>query len=621
MSPSGTTGTFVVPGTLPLNQTINCAFTNTRNEAELTLQKAWVNGVAGDTSGLTIVGTDLVTEETPTSTATSTATGGTETDTTNVATAPILSGETVTVDENQPAPGHPPNTGSYTSAIVCTPSNGFTPGGGGQGGTLVVPSTPVDVVCTITNTRVTSVLTVQKQWVSAFPADTAALSVTGEAGTSTVTADVPGTGTGISANKLEEFPISNGETFTLEETLPGTNIGTYTSTLTCDQPGLTAAPDGRSGTFDVGSSAEAVTCTFTNTADAPAPLVTKTVTSNTQNADGTWTTVYNVAVTNPDPVRPTSYTLTDTLAFGSNITVNSASVTGPGASPSWNGTTDTTVVAGALIDAGATVNYTVTVNATVHAGASADERMCEAGGGFLNHAAVSLPSAPPTADQLASACADPGSPTVTKTIVSVVPGAGGGQWTVTYDVTVTNATGTQVSYSLTDQLGFPAGVTVTSTSASRVTSALDGSGATAPQTIPGWTGTGTGTALASNQTLAAMSKDTYTLVVGTTVSSTVAADAVDCNATAGAGHGFFNAATMTSGGDTFNAQTCASITPLPTPTPAPPPAQLAATGPLPLTGMILNHYLLLVALLAGAGTSLVVASRRRRLWGNHARKG
>ena len=216
----------------------------------------------------------------------------------------------------------------------------------------------------------------------------------------------------------------------------------------------------------------------------------------------------------------------------------------------------------------------MTVNATVLADATASDRTCAAGGGFHNTAQVALPTAPNTraastrvlasaaADPQASACADPVSPTVTKKVVSVVAGSTSGQWVVTYQVTAANGTGTEVSYSLHDQLGFPAGVTVTSTSASRVHSALDGSGATASEPIPGWTGTGSGTALASNQLLAAQSKDTFTIVVGATVTSSLAAAATACNAT-GPGHGYFNSAVLTSGSDRFSAQACAPITPFP----------------------------------------------------------
>ena len=66
-------------------------------------------------------------------------------------------------------------------------------------------------------------------------------------------------------------------------------------------------------------------------------MVTKTVTSNTQNSNGTWTIIYDVAVTNPNASIETSFALTDTLAFGNNIDVNLAKVTGTGASAAWNG--------------------------------------------------------------------------------------------------------------------------------------------------------------------------------------------------------------------------------------------------------------------------------------------
>jgi hypothetical protein len=347
-------------------------------------------------------------------------------------------------------------------------------------------------------------------------------------------------------------------------------------------------------------------------------------------------------VTNPDPNRSTMFTLSDTLAFGANITVNSAAVTGPAPpatgpapSPTWNGTTDTTVVPSAFIAAGTTLHYTVTVNSTVHAAATADDRLCASGGGFRNTGTAGLPSHSDT-NVSDTACADPASPTVTKRVVSVVAGSSPGQFTVTYALVVANSSATsQVSYSLSDELGFPAGVTITSTSASRVHSALDGSGATAPQPVSGWTGSGSGTQLASNMTLAAQSMDTYTLVVGVTVTSSVATDALTCSSSgAGAGHGYFNSATMTSGSDSFNAEACADITPLPPP-PAPPPAPPVhpavvptpaapkppppvPTGVLAFTGGVFGLFLIIAAILLIAGTALIVTSKRRRARGRHA---
>jgi hypothetical protein len=119
-----------------------------------------------------------------------------------------------------------------------------------------------------------------------------------------------------------------------------------------------------------------------------------------------------------------------------------------------------------------------------------------------------------------------------------------------------------------------------------VHSALDGSGAAAAQLISGWTGTGSGITLASDQLLAAHSKDTYTIVVAATVTSSLAAGAAACS-TAGSGSGFFNTASLTSGSDQFRAQACDPITPLPNaptqPAPPAPPAPIT-NNPVPVTG-------------------------------------
>jgi hypothetical protein len=392
--------------------------------------------------------------------------------------------------------------------------------------------------------------------------------------------------------------------------------------------------DASNTTVSSGCDAEPVTIT-----QAPQPTVAKTVTSNTQNPDGTWTIVYDIAVTNPNATIETSFTLTDTLAFGHNIKVNQAQAKekapAPAASPSWNGTTDTTIVANAPLAPGATLHYAVRVNATVLADATDSDRTCAAGGGFHNTAQVALPPTPATGtsstrqlasantDAAASACADPGSPTVTKKVVSVVAGSTQGQWTVTYAVTVANSSPTEVLYSLHDQLGFAAGVTVTSTSASRVHSALDGSGATAPQPIPGWTGTGSGAELASNRPLPAQTKDTYTIVVGATVTSSVAADAMACSS-AGSGHGYYNSAALTSGSDQSSAEACDGITALvvepPPASPAPvspSPASPAPSATLPMTGVMLNRDVEAAAGLLGLGAALIVLSTRRRARRRH----
>ena len=132
---------------------------------------------------------------------------------------------------------------------------------------------------------------------------------------------------------------------------------------------------------------------------APQPMVTKTVTSNTQNPNGTWTIVYDVAVTNPNASIETSFTLTDALAFGHNIDVNWRR--SPEQAPAPRGTARPTRPSWPTRGSrrGATEHYTVTVNATVLADATASDRTCAAGGGFLNTAQVALPTAPTTASR------------------------------------------------------------------------------------------------------------------------------------------------------------------------------------------------------------------------------
>ncbi len=58
-------------------------------------------------------------------------------------------------------------------------------------------------------------------------------------------------------------------------------------------------------------------------------MVTKSAAPAMQNADGTWTIVYTVTVSNPSKYAGIVYDLSDTLAFGGTITVVSASATGP----------------------------------------------------------------------------------------------------------------------------------------------------------------------------------------------------------------------------------------------------------------------------------------------------
>ena len=311
--------------------------------------------------------------------------------------------------------------------------------------------------------------------------------------------------------------------------------------------------------------------------EVPAPSVTKTVTSTTQQADGSWTVVYDVAVTNDDDTLATQYDLTDTLAFGAGITVNSAAVTGPsGASinPAWDGRADTEIISGRYINAGATDHYTVTVNATVPSTTTVDDRTCTPGenGGFANVVDVALhltqeqqperaaalraqarALAAAAATQHDEACSEPVSPTPAKTVVSVQHGADGTSWDVTYKITVQNPSdAADLVYTLDDTPQYDSSITVNS---AEVTASSDGSGS-----VPGVINTWDGTTLSivSARALAAGATDTFTIVVNATAPADLPPSIAECSGNE-PGHGFFNLATVKSGDDTFTVDACAPV--------------------------------------------------------------
>ncbi len=166
------------------------------------------------------------------------------------------------------------NIGSYTSQITCSPPDGFSSNEDGRGGTYEVPAIPVAVSCTITNTRTSATMTLQKEWVTATAGDTAALSIDGAtSGSGFVVATVPASGTGLSTDKAT-LTLLSGSTVTVHEVLGAANAGSYTSHANCNQPGLTPDGDGRGGTFRVQAAANPVSCTITNTGSSgTGPLV------------------------------------------------------------------------------------------------------------------------------------------------------------------------------------------------------------------------------------------------------------------------------------------------------------------------------------------------------------
>ncbi len=252
---------------------VTCTFTNARTSASLMMRKEWVNGATGDQAGLTVSGSNPATSGSATSTATGAA--GSETDTVNVATATVFSGQAVGLDEALGAG----NTGSYTSQIVCD-QPGLTPDGDGQGGSFLVPAAPVATTCTVTNARTSATLILRKEWVNGAAGDQAGLTVSGS--NPATSGSATSTATGAAGSEIDSVnqataTVFSGQAVGLDEALAAGNTGSYTSQIVCDQPGLTPDGDGQGGCFLVPATPLAVTCTVTNTRTSASLILQKAV--------------------------------------------------------------------------------------------------------------------------------------------------------------------------------------------------------------------------------------------------------------------------------------------------------------------------------------------------------
>jgi hypothetical protein len=177
----------------------------------------------------------------------------------NQAGARVFSGETVKLGERLRAD----NTGSYNTQISCD-QRGLTASGDGRTGSYRVPNMPVAVMCSINNRRTSATLVLQKAWTDAIKGDTAHLSIDGAtSGPGFAIATVPGSGTGLSADKATTVVFS-GEIVHVAERPGAGNGESYVSRIRCGQPGLTVGSDGRSGNLHVPPVPVAVTCTVTN---------------------------------------------------------------------------------------------------------------------------------------------------------------------------------------------------------------------------------------------------------------------------------------------------------------------------------------------------------------------
>ncbi len=217
------------------------------NSNEVTLEKVWVDGFAGDEADLQIEG-GFISPAQNTSTAPEVPVPG------NSATTDASFGATVSVSEDLVG-----NTGSYDVELLCVDSQDVEVSDSADG-TFTMPDAPV--TCTYTNTRTQNGIVLRKVWVDGFAGDTADLQITGgltsPAENTSTSPDAP-----VPGNSAVDLVLS-GETVVVSEDLVG-NTGSYDVELLCVDSQDVEVSDSADGTFTMPDAP--VTCTYTNTRD------------------------------------------------------------------------------------------------------------------------------------------------------------------------------------------------------------------------------------------------------------------------------------------------------------------------------------------------------------------
>ncbi|MFE5407345.1 VWA domain-containing protein [Microbacterium sp. NPDC056569] len=273
------------------------------------------------------------------------------------------------------------------------------------------------------------------------------------------------------------------------------------------------------------------------------PVPVEVVKSNgvaAQGAGGVWTIEYEVTVSNPNPL-PSVYTLTDAPQFDASFEI---------LTQGWEGSPDTTDVPIAANATGAAAHvytYVVTANSTVDPVPASGLRCTENGGGFFNVATVAFPGGTDSD----SGCAVPAKPAVQKTALESVQDPATGEWTLRYEVSVTNTTGLTLWYSVTDTPeALPTGVSGGEWTASGPVVAGGGSGTL----NPAWDGD----AVVQLATGVFPTGATHTYTVTRTVSIAASVDdtVLDCQSEGG---GIWNSTTVTNGVGGNTSEDCAEI--------------------------------------------------------------
>jgi len=378
-------------------------------------------------------------------------------------------------------------------------------------------------------------------------------------------------------------------------TLPAGDVHGYRLTVVADADTVGGTAAAVCATGVAGGFANVATLAVDGAADETAeacaspvaPTVEKTVAAPVQQPDGTWLVTYTVRVRNSAtaPAAGLAYTLEDELTVAAGVSVLDVTVTGPAGAPvntGFDGSGDTALLsavdrvpAAASATVPATRVYTVAFHTDVPAGTgSASAFSCPPAGvgGYANTVTL-LAGTGTTVLGEDSACADitplP-TPTVTKRVVQTSVDAGSGEWTIEYEIVVTNPSSEfSTVYTLVDDLQYAAAATV-------VDAQMTSTDATVSAT---WDGEGQTTAVVA-QSLPAGASDVFTVVVVDPSAVDVESAAADCRIDLGeTGTGFRNLATVTSGSASVFADACEPATdPSVVKTTVGAPTQNASTG-------------------------------------------
>lgn len=370
---------------------------------------------------------------------------------------------------------------------------------------------------------------------------------------------------------------SGSGTIVTDATLPAGEVHSYRLTVVADAgtvAGTSAAVcvDGVAGgfanvaTLDVDGSApeSAEAC-----ASPVAPAVDKSVAAPVQQPDGSWLVTYTVSVTNSatEPLGGLAYTLDDEFVVPAGVAVLDVDVTGPGGAPvntAFDGSADTALLTGVdRVPAAASASvpgtrvYTVVFHTEVPAGtgtAAAFSCPPAGSGGYANTVTLRGGSSSTVLGE-DSACGDIAplpTPEIAKRVVQTSVDAGSGDWTLVYEIVVTNPSPEfSTVYDLVDELQFAADATVVSATMTSTDAAV----------VATWDGV-TQIAAVGAQVLPAGASDVFTATVVVDPSAVdVESASADCRLDAGeSGTGFRNLATVTSGSASAFADACEPAT-------------------------------------------------------------